>query len=81
MRLRVKRLSEGPGPGEVVIEVATEEGTEQVVVHLGAIEEGDIIEVGYPILHSNDKSRSLIELPREAASGRWRVWVPSSSFA
>lgn len=81
MRLHVKRLTEGPGPGEVVIEVTTAEGTEQVVVHLGAIEEGDIIEVGHPILYSNDRSRSLIELPREAASGRWRVWVPSSSFA
>jgi hypothetical protein len=26
------------------------------------------------------EGRALIELPRESASGRWRVWVASSSI-
>ena len=75
MRLHVRRVSDGPGPGEVVVEIATTSGTtEEVVIHAGAIEE-DTIDVGHPIDSSED--RSLVELPREAMSGRWRVWVPA----
>lgn len=78
MRLRITRLGDGPGPGEVVVEVTTFEGeTEQVVVHLTGME-GDTIDVGYP-LASNDKQR-LIELPRESVSGKWRLWVPQSAM-
>lgn len=79
MRLRVTRLVEGPGPGEVVVEIVTTSGiTEEIVLHTRAIE-GDMVEIGYPIFQSEDKS--LVELPRESVSGRWRVWVPSSSVA
>lgn len=79
MRLRVKRLSSGPGPGEVVVEVETAEGaTEEVVVHSKGLH-GDTIEVGYPIHRLND--RLLVELPRETVSGAWRVWVPAASVA
>ena len=77
MRLHVRKLSEGPGPGEVVVEITTSSGsTEQVIVHSDDILEGDTIEVGYPIHLSDDKS--LVELPSESISGRWRIWVPSS---
>ncbi len=78
MRLQVTRISEGPGPGEVVIEVTTISGAmEQVVVHvLGMV--GDTIDVGYP-LASNEEQR-LIELPRESESGKWRLWVPQSAM-
>ena len=77
MRLHVKTLSEGPGPSEVVVEVMTSSGiTEQVIVHSDDILEGDTIEVGYPIHFTDDKS--LVELPSESISGRWRIWVPSS---
>ena len=73
MRLRVEHLADGPGPGEVVIAVTTASGSkEQVVVHWTAVEK-DTIEIGYPIRHSKDKL--LVELPRESASGRWRLWV------
>jgi hypothetical protein len=78
MKLRVNRLSEGPGPGEVVIEVTTDQGVEQVIVHKASIV-GDMIDIGFPIHRAEDQA--LIELPRESMSGRWRVWVPSSSVA
>ena len=79
MRLRVKLVSDGPGPGEVVVEIATASGiTEEVVIHARAIE-GDTIDVGHPI--DSSKDRSLVELPRESMSGRWRVWVPRESVA
>jgi len=78
MRLKVKTISDGPGPGEVVIEVTTISGAmEQVVVHvLGMV--GDTIDVGYPLASNEDKR--LIELPRESVSGKWRLWVPQSAM-
>ena len=77
MRLRVDRLGEGPGPGEVVVGVTTVTGaTEQVVVHvMGMV--GDTIDVGYPLASS--KEQRLVELPRESASGKWRLWVPQTA--
>ena len=78
MRLRVKRLAEGPGPGEVVVEVTTMTGaTEQVVVHATGMED-DTIDVGYPL--ASIEERRLIELPRESVSGKWRLWVPQSAM-
>ena len=78
MRLRVDRLSEGPGPGEVVVAVTTAGGaTEQVIVHvMGMV--GDTIDVGYPL--ASDEEQRLIELPRESVSGKWRLWVPLSAI-
>ncbi len=78
MRLRVTRLAEGPGPGEIVVEVTTMTGaTEQVVVHvMGMV--GDTIDVGYPLASSEEQR--LIELPRESVSGKWRLWVPQSAM-
>ncbi len=70
-------VSEGPGPGEVVVEVETTSGIyEEVILHAKTIER-DTIEIGHPIAHVEETS--LVELPRESVSGRWRLWVPSSS--
>ncbi len=78
MRLRVDRLGEGPGPGEVVVRVTPMTGpTEQVVVHVTGMV-GDTIDVGYPLARS--KEQRLIELPRESVSGKWRLWVPQSAM-
>lgn len=77
MRLRVTKLGSGPGPREVVISVTTSTGEkEEVVVDQRALDQS-MIEVGHPI-YSNDE-KSLIELPRESMSGRWRLWVPTES--
>lgn len=73
MLLRVTKLAEGPGPGEVVVKVTTSTGhTEQVVID-NSVLAGDMIEVGRPIRRLPEKA--LIELPRESTSGRWRLWV------
>ena len=78
MRLRVDRLGEGPGPGEVVVGVTTITGAmEQVVVHvLGMVD--NTIDVGHPLASSEEQR--LIELPRESVSGKWRIWVPQSAM-
>ena len=78
MRLQVRKVSDGPGPGEVVVEVTTMTGaTEQVVVHVTGMV-GDTIDVGYPLASSEEQR--LIELPRESVSGKWRLWVPQSAI-
>ncbi len=78
MRLQVRKVSDGPGPGEVVVEVTTMTGaTEQVVVHVTGMV-GDTIDVGYPLASS--ENQRLIELPRESMSGKWRLWVPQSAM-
>lgn len=82
MRIKIKKLMDGPGPGEALVEVTTIAGsagsTEQVIVHHTVIE-NDMIDVGNPIHEEND--RVLVELPREAMSGNWRVWVPRQEIA
>ncbi len=78
MRLQVTRISEGPGPGEVVVSVSTATGRqEHVVVHVSGIVD-DTIDVGYPLAFS--EGQRLIELPRESESGKWRLWVPQSAM-
>ena len=78
MRLRVDRLGEGPGPGEVVVSVTTVTGaTEQVIVHVTGIVD-DTIDVGYPL--ASNETQNLIELPRESVSGKWRLWVPQAAM-
>ena len=78
MRLQVTRISEGSGPGEVVVSVSTATGRqEQVVVHVTGIVD-NTIDVGYPLASSEEQR--LIELPRESVSGKWRIWVPQTDM-
>ena len=74
--LTVKKLMDGPGPGEALVTFSTASGkSEQVVINQAAIENNMIL-VGYPIREKEEQS--LIELPRETSSGQWRVWVPKA---
>jgi len=70
-------LVAGPGPSEQVVEIATSDGAEEVVLHSSALDSQGRIEVG---VLGYDKDRALIELPRESASGRWRIWVPATAL-
>jgi hypothetical protein len=78
MRLKIERLTDGPGPQETIIRVLTADGeSEEVVVHRPSIVV-DSIDIGYP-LH-REEGRTFVELPQEAMSGRWRIWVPSTAI-
>ena len=74
MLVKCRRLMDGPGPSEAVIEIIVHGGTEEVMVQNSSLK-GGALEVG-SVLGQRD-GYSLIELPCESASGRWRVWVPS----
>jgi hypothetical protein len=70
-------LLDGPGPSERVVEIATTDGPEEVVLHSSALDSQGRIEVS---VFGYEKDRALIELPRESTSGRWRIWIPASAL-
>jgi hypothetical protein len=75
--MRCDVLATGPGPSERVVGIETIDGKEEIVLHSSAMINQDQFEVGI-LGYEND--RVLVELPRESASGRWRVWVPRASL-
>lgn len=76
-RVKVSEVGEGLHPSEVVVAVATNDGTENLVVDRLSLKNGTI-EVGHPIRQQGDLY--LVELPRETMSGSWRVWVHSDDI-
>ncbi len=70
-------LANGPGPSEKVVGIETINGNEKIVLHSSAMAHQDQFEVG---IVGYEGDRALIELPRESASGRWRVWVSKASL-
>jgi len=78
MLIKCQRLMEGPGPSEAIVSIRTTKGEEEVVVYTGLLTNG-YLEVGPQLFGQSD--RVLVELPRESASGRWRVWIPASEVA
>jgi hypothetical protein len=68
----------GPGPSETTVAISTADGSEEVVVDAALIHD-DGLEVSRVL--EKTKDRALVELPRESASGRWRVWVLRSALA
>lgn len=78
LRLKVTAGREGQHPSEVFVIVKTADGKEeQFIADKRSIKDGTV-SVGYPLATDND--RSLVELPREALSGIWRLWVPKDAL-
>lgn len=76
MLVNIKLLGDGPGPSERVVSLQTRDGeNEEVVLSIYDLEDLRI-EVGSPLAFENH--HYLVELPREASSGKWRVWVPET---
>lgn len=79
MNVKCDLIAEGPGPSEAIVSILTAEGHREEVVLSRRVIKNGAIDVGAPLLHED--GRYLIELPRESASGRWRIWVPASETA
>ncbi len=73
-RVKVEEVGEGLHPSEVIVAVATNDGTENLVVDRQSLKDGRI-EVGHSIRQQGDLY--LVEVSRESMSGSWRVWVYS----
>ena len=78
MRLRIQKIGKGLHPSEVVVEVTTLTGKERLVVDKRSLEDSSV-SVGAPIAHGRGDTR-LVELPREAMNGAWRVWVKKNQL-
>lgn len=77
MLIKCEILSDGPGPCEKIVGIKTDGGMEQVVLSERTIVNDGFLNVGEPL--SNEREHYfLVELPRESASGRWRIWVPET---
>jgi len=76
-KLRCSVLGYGPGPSETIVEIATTEGRVEVVV------DDSLVHDCYLLIRrvlDHRRNKSLVELPRESATGRWRVWVEDSAL-
>jgi hypothetical protein len=79
MIVKCEMIAEGPGPSEATVGILTVEGYREEVVLAKRMLHHGTMNIGSPLLH--EKGRYLIELPRETASGRWRIWIPESEVA
>lgn len=78
MRVKVREISEGMHPSEVVVQVKTADGAENLFVDRRSIDANGTLSVGFPV---GRKGRLwAIELPQETMRGFWRVWVKASEL-
>lgn len=77
-KIKVSDIEEGLIPSERCVAVNTVDGKEELWVHHTSLDR-DQIEV---LLVSQRENRQiLVELPRETASGRKRVWISEDQLA
>ena len=70
-------VSDGLMPSEKIVRIETADGkSEEVAVSAQNIQNNKLVaaEIG------RSEGRVLVELPRESASGRWRIWVKESAI-
>lgn len=62
---------------ERVASIATSDGSREEVSLSASMLEGGALHAS---MVEQDEKRTLIELPREAASGKWRLWVDNTEL-
>jgi len=71
------KIEDGLMPSEKIARIETADGkSEEVAVSNQNIADNKLMafEIG------REEGRVLVELPRESASGRWRIWVKESAI-
>lgn len=72
-KVRCEVVMNGPGPNEQIVKIREASGFyEEVVATIGAVTNG-FLETSHIL--GRDAEKVLVELPRESASGKWRLWV------
>jgi hypothetical protein len=74
MRVKVRAVSTGSRPNDVVVEFTTAVGPQRMVTDHKSVESGSL-SVGYPL--QRDDGFVLVALPRQTNTGSFRVWVPA----
>jgi hypothetical protein len=76
---RVKAsIEDGLMPSEKIARIATVEGSSEEFTVSAKQVKGDTVEAA---CIGKQNGSVLLEMPRESASGKWRVWVPEDSVA
>jgi hypothetical protein len=70
-------VKEGLISSERVATIATSDGFREEVTVSSSMIDGSALHASVVAV---DNSRTLIELPQEAASGKWRLWVDQSEL-
>ena len=78
-RLVVKEIGDGMHPSEVLVEIATNGGREEMFLDRRQLDGWSSVSIGFPVT-LDSSGYSLVELPRETARGQWRVWVSKDSI-
>lgn len=71
-KVKAQRIEEGQIPTERMVDVRTADGTEEQVIVSDRHVKGDYLLVSEVYA---ERDKVLVELPREAMSGTWRVWI------
>jgi len=71
-KIKAERIQEGQIPSERIVDVRTADGTEEQVIVSDRQVQDDYLLASEVY---GDKDNVLVELPREAMSGAWRVWI------
>ena len=71
LRIAVDNVSDGLHPSEVVVTILTSDGSQEVAVDRSLVVDRRM--KAYAV--KAEDNNVLVELPRETASGSWRVWV------
>ncbi len=69
------RVETGLIPSESVVYIQTMDGDEEEVTLASSLVADDTVIVA--LIHK-EKDHSLVELPRESTTGKWRIWVPNA---
>lgn len=75
--LRCELVLDGPGPNESIVKVQRVDGNwEEVIAPKHFVEHGFLRTQRL----GSSEGKVLVELPRESASGSWRLWVSEKSM-
>jgi hypothetical protein len=77
-KVKCDKVMDGLMPAEKIARIKTADGKiEDVAVSSQSISGNELLasEIG------RREGKVLVELPRETASGRWRIWVHTSSIS
>mgnify|MGYP003382392063 CR=1 FL=1 len=75
--LRAIEVSAGWHPSERMVILPVEDGTETVFVDQHSLLDGYLL---VQDTQTSEDGHRLVELPREAMSGAWRVWVDTADL-
>jgi len=78
MRVRVRKIGKASHPGEIVVQIKTFEGTENLVVDRRAVDAKETLSIGTPVRRQGRLWQ--IELPHRTTRGSRRVWVKPSAL-